>query len=101
MTDTLAAAHRKEIARLLGVKRGAPKGKKKSRAATRFSKQNFSKLLTEKICVLSRNSDIEPTRRAVAGALGLANAKGLDRLRHEFKIAPDWRQFVAEVTTQK
>ena len=100
MKKALADLHKGRLTEGLGIRRGAPKGAKKSRAAIRFSKQNFPNVLAEKICELSRK-DIEPTRLAVARALGRPNAKALDRLRRQFKIAPDWRQYVTKVTAGK
>jgi hypothetical protein len=100
MKKALTDLHRGRLTEGLGIRRGAPRGMKKSKAAIRFSKRNLRNLLAEKTCELSRK-DIEPTRRAVARVLDLPNAKALDRLRRQFKIAPDWRQYVAKVTAGK
>ncbi|HKO61184.1 MAG TPA: hypothetical protein VJV03_08505 [Pyrinomonadaceae bacterium] len=77
--------------------RGRPKGTAGSGISRRFGKTQFSTQLSEKIRSLSQVSESEITRAEVSLALGLPNAKALDRLRRRFEDHRPWRQYVAEV----
>lgn len=77
--------------------RGRPKGARASRESQRFSKSEFVAQLKEKIRGLSKTSESEVTRKAVAQALGLSNEKALDRLRQQFGDERGWRECVAQI----
>jgi hypothetical protein len=64
--------------------RGRPRGSRAPRESQRFSKSEFVAQLKQKIRVLSKTSESEVTRKAVARALNLSNEKALDRLRRQF-----------------
>jgi len=94
MAKVLADADRKHLSKELGVKRGAPKGKKQPRL--RFTKKTVEVDLPQKIRQLSRHSDRDPTRSQAAHVLGLPNAKALDRLRERFGDTRSWQQVLAD-----
>jgi len=77
--------------------RGRPKGTAGSGVSRRFGKTKFFTLLSDTIRSLSRISESEITREDVARALGLPNAKALDRLRRRYEDHRPWRKYVAEV----
>ena len=77
--------------------RGRPKGARASRESQRFSKSEFVAQLKEKIQGISKTSESEVTRKAVARALKLSNEKALDRLRRQFGDNRGWRECVAQI----
>ncbi len=77
--------------------RGRPKGTRGSATSQRFGKTEFFAQLKRKIKDLSRVSEAEFTRQDVANALGLSNAKTLDRLRRQFGDQRRWRECVAQI----
>lgn len=80
--------------------RGRPKGARTSNMAPRFSKSEFFAQLRQKINGLSRKSEAGVTRKDVATALGLSNAKALDRLRSQFGDKRAWREVVQVVADE-
>jgi len=81
--------------------RGRPKGTRGSATSQRFGKSGFFAQLKQKIKELSRMSEAEVTRKDVANALGLSNAKALDRLRRQFGDRRRWRECVAQIMAGK
>jgi hypothetical protein len=77
--------------------RGRPRGSRAPRESQRFSKSEFVAQLKQKIRVLSKTSESEVTRKAVARALNLSNEKALDRLRRQFGDKRSWRECVAQI----
>jgi len=78
--------------------RGRPKGAIGRKANVRFSKERFLIALDQRIRELSRTSETSITRKAVATALGLPNAKALDRYRQQFGDNRGWRELVNSTT---
>jgi len=78
--------------------RGRPKGAIGRKAGVRFSKERFRLAVEQRIRELSRTSEANITRKEVATALGLPNAKALDRYRRQFGDRRGWREMVDATT---
>jgi hypothetical protein len=94
MVKLLTSADRRQLSKELGVKRGARKGVKQPRL--RFNRETVEVDLPRKIRELRRHADKDPTRLEAARALGLPNAKALDRLKERFGDTRKWRQVLAD-----
>lgn len=94
--DNVLKSETQRVRQRLGVRRGAPKGAKKSVAA-KFSRQTFEATLKNAIQELSRGSDDAPTRQAVAQRLGVGSARTLDRLIRLSLPGKSWRDVLAEM----
>ncbi len=81
--------------------RGAPKGARKPQSTLRYSKAQIREVINKKIRELFQSEDTKLTRLAVAKALGLANAKTLDRLRSFGGDTRRWRAAVADAIKPK
>ncbi len=98
LANKLEKAYRRERAKRLGVKVGSPKGKKKSKVT--MSKTQLETEMPLKIRQIE-DADSEPTCAAVALALGLPNAKALERLRRRYEDTRRWRDVISEATSTR
>ena len=94
--DNIQVAEAHRIKERLGIRRGAPKGTRKSQASAGYSKQTFQTRLSQAIREIVLESDSEATRSEVARRLKIRSPKTLDRNRENFGDKRRWRDVVAE-----
>jgi len=99
IVDAIVKPGRALIKDRLGIKRGAPKGRKRSKRRV-VGPDRLEREIPKIIRELN-NQEIVPTVKMVASRLGLSNAKALYRLRRQYGDKRDWKTCVTEALARK